>query len=165
MVDGPRTGELMSGLLKTLFGRKEDEKSEAAGADAHEAAATGSGFSDAVDDVDFVATGSGAEPIHVTDETFDTVINSSVPVLVDFWAPWCGPCRMVAPVVENLARAYDGRALMAKVNTDENVQVASKLGIMGIPTLILFKDGQEIDRVVGYAPQRVLEEKLNATLN
>ena len=70
-----------------------------------------------------------------------------------------------APVVEDLARAYDGRAVVAKVNTDENTQTAVQLGIMGIPTLILFKDGQEVDRVVGYAPQRVLEEKLNALLN
>jgi len=162
---GRDLGGLMSGLLKTLFGKKEDGNSDVAVADTHEAAATGNGFSDAVDEVASVVTVSGAEPIHATDETFEAVVNSSVPVLVDFWAPWCGPCRMVAPVVEDLARAYDGRALMAKVNTDENVQVASKLGIMGIPTLILFKDGQEIDRVVGYAPQRVLEEKLNAALN
>ena len=156
----------MSGLLKTLFGKKGDGQSEAALVDSRETAADGNGRSEPMGDLDTVATAPSVQPIHVTDETFDeTVANSSLPVLVDFWAPWCGPCRMVAPVVEDLARAYDGRALMAKVNTDENVQVASQLGIMGIPTLILFKDGQEIDRVVGYVPQRVLEDKLNAALN
>lgn len=163
---GRKLEGLMPGLLQTLFGKKEDGNLEAAAADSSEAVASGNSDSDTTGDVDAGATASGAEPIHVTDDTFDEqVVSSSLPVLVDFWAPWCGPCRMVAPVVEDLARAYDGRALMAKVNTDENVQVASKLGIMGIPTLILFKDGQEMDRVVGYVPQRVLEEKLNAALN
>ena len=109
---------------------------------------------------------SDAKPIHVTDESFEAeVLKASLPALVDFWAPWCGPCRMVAPIVEDLAKAYDGRLVVAKINTDENVQVAGGLGIMGIPTLILFKDGQEVDRVVGYAPRHVLEEKLKAVLN
>lgn len=108
----------------------------------------------------------GSAPIHVTDDTFDELIlSSSQPALVDFWAPWCGPCRMIAPIVEDLAQAYDGRAVIAKMNTDENVQMAGQLGIMGIPTLILFKDGQEVDRVVGYAPRHVLEEKLAAALD
>jgi thioredoxin 1 len=163
---GQQMEGLMSGLLKTLFGRKEDGIEDVAAADSRDVPANATDTSGVVDGLDSDETASAAEPIHVTDETFgETVANSSVPVLVDFWAPWCGPCRMVAPVVEDLAKVYDGRALMAKVNTDENVQVASQLGIMGIPTLILFKDGQEVDRVVGYAPQRVLEEKLNAALN
>jgi thioredoxin 1 len=72
---------------------------------------------------------------------------------------------MVAPIVEKLAEAYDGRALIAKINTDENTQVAGQLGVMGIPTLILFKDGEVVDRVMGFVPQRVLEEKLEAVLN
>jgi thioredoxin 1 len=145
----------MTGLLKTLFGKSEDS-----------APGTGAAAVDAIEVVDTAAPVSLAEPVHVTDETFsEMVLNSSLPVLVDFWAPWCGPCRMVAPVVEELAESYHGRAVIAKVNTDENVQIASQLGIMGIPTLVVFKDGQEVDRVVGYAPQRVLEEKLNAALN
>jgi thioredoxin 1 len=151
----------MSGLLQTLFGKKDAKEAEAT-----DSVVTATDTSGALVDEEAEGTLSGAEPIHVTDKTFnETVANSPIPVLVDFWAPWCGPCRMVAPVVEDLARSYEGRALMAKVNTDENVQVAGQLGIMGIPTLILFKDGREIDRVVGYAPQRVLEEKLNAALN
>lgn len=109
---------------------------------------------------------SNGEPIHVTDDTFgDVVLGSLVPVLVDFWAPWCGPCRMIAPVVEDLAKNYDGQAVIAKMNTDENVRMAGQLDIMGIPTLILFKNGQEVDRVVGYAPAHVLEGKLKAVLN
>ena len=156
----------MSGLLKSLFGKKEDGEQNTAAANIQDVVADAESTSGTLGGLEPYTTASAAEPVHVTDETFDeTIANSSMPVLVDFWAPWCGPCRMVAPVVEDLARAYDGRALMAKVNTDENVQVAGQLGIMGIPTLILFKDGQEIDRVVGYASQRVLEEKLNAALN
>jgi thioredoxin 1 len=150
----------MSGFLDSLFGKKEE-------AAAMDAASTGpaAAVADAAPSVDATAS-ADAEPIHVTDGTFDEmVLNASLPALVDFWAPWCGPCRMVAPVVEDLARAYDGRVVIAKVNTDESVQVASQLGIMGIPTLIVFKDGQEVDRVVGYAPQKVLEDKLNAVLN
>jgi len=139
----------MAGIFKSLFGKKEEVVDT-------EATATEEG----------VLPVAEAEPVHVTDETFEEVVlNSMVPVMVDFWAPWCGPCRMVAPIVEDLARAYDGKAVIAKMNTDENIQIAGKLGIMGIPTLILFKNGQEVDRVVGFAQRRTLEEKLNAVLD
>jgi thioredoxin 1 len=144
-------------FLKSLFGGKEDVNAAVLEGSAEDAGAVMA---------DATVTVSDAEPIHVTDETFaELVLNASVPALVDFWAPWCGPCRMIAPIVEDLAKEYGGRAVIAKLNTDENVQVAGQLGIMGIPTLILFKDGQEVDRVVGYAPQHVLEGKLKAVLN
>lgn len=145
---GPVQRRKIVGLLKSLFAKK-DEPSPAPATDVE--------IGDAV---------SSAEPIHVTDETFEElVLNSHLPVLVDFWAPWCGPCRMVAPIIEELAKAYESRALIAKLNTDESVRVATELGIMGIPTLILFKDGQEVDRVIGFAPRNALESKLKAVLN
>lgn len=144
-------------FLKSLFGSREDVDT---------AARAGAVVDTVVETADSAATISEVEPIHVTDDTFaELVLNAPLPALVDFWAPWCGPCRMIAPIVEDLAKAYDGQAVIAKLNTDENVQVAGQLGIMGIPTLILFKDGQEVDRVVGYAPQHVLEGKLKAVLN
>jgi thioredoxin 1 len=138
----------MAGFLKSLLGKKDESASAN------------------VPTMGSAAPESDAEPVHVTDETFDKVVlHSSLPALVDFWAPWCGPCRMIAPIVEDMAKAYDGRALIAKINTDENIEVAGKLGIMGIPTLILFEHGQEVDRIVGYAPRHQLEARLDALLN
>lgn len=106
------------------------------------------------------------EPLHVTDATFQKdVLESDLPVLVDFWAPWCGPCRMVSPIIEELAADYDGRAVIAKVNTDENGETPGRFGIMGIPTLIIFKDGKEVERMVGARPKKAIAERLDAVLN
>jgi thioredoxin 1 len=150
-----------------MFGKKE-ETVEVAGAAAVAGTAVaepaGSGAEPAASHGEPAA--SHGEPVHISDETFEEVVlKAPVPALVDFWAPWCGPCRMVAPIVEDLAEDYNGRAVIAKINTDENVRMAGQLGIMGIPTVIIFKDGQEVDRVVGYVPRKTLEEKLKAQLD
>ena len=101
----------------------------------------------------------------VTDASFkDDVLESDVPVLVDFWAPWCGPCRMVAPVVDEIAEQYDGQIKVVKLNTDENPEVASKYGIRSIPTLMIFKGGQRVDMVVGAVPKTTLANTLEKYL-
>jgi thioredoxin 1 len=101
----------------------------------------------------------------VTDSSFKTeVLESEVPVLVDFWAPWCGPCRMVAPVVEEISEQYDGKVKVVKVNTDENPNVASQYGIRSIPTLMIFKGGQRVDMVVGAVPKTTLANTLEKYL-
>ncbi|MEM9217149.1 MAG: thioredoxin [Cyanobacteria bacterium P01_F01_bin.150] len=101
----------------------------------------------------------------VTDASFDEeVLQSEVPVLVDFWAPWCGPCRMVAPVVDEIANQYTGQVKVVKINTDENPNVANKYGIRSIPTLMIFKKGQRVDLVVGAVPKTTLANTLEKYL-
>jgi len=105
------------------------------------------------------------EPIHVTDVEFEEmVINSEVPVIVDFWAPWCGPCKMVAPLLDKIASEFEGKLIVAKVNTDENFEWATKYGIQGIPTMLFLKDGQVVKLQVGAVPENSLREMVDELL-
>jgi thioredoxin 1 len=100
--------------------------------------------------------------IVLNDANFDATINSDKPVLVDFWAEWCGPCKMIGPVVEELAGDYEGKAVIGKLNVDENPSVTARFGIRSIPTLLVFKGGQIVDKQVGAVPKSVLAQKLEA---
>jgi len=102
-----------------------------------------------------------SKPFEVTDETFESeVLQAETPTLVDFWAEWCGPCRMVAPAVEALAEEYDGKIRVAKLDVDQNRQTPMRYGVQGIPTLILFKDGEIATRIVGFRPKEALAGEL-----
>lgn len=98
--------------------------------------------------------------VHGTDQSFSSEISDGL-VLVDFWAPWCGPCKMIAPVLEELDAEMSGKVKIVKVDVDENQETASNFGIMSIPTLVLFKDGQPVDKVVGFNPKEALVELVN----
>jgi thioredoxin 1 len=106
-----------------------------------------------------------SQKLEFTDKNFQTdVVGSNIPVLVDFWAPWCGPCRMVDPVVEEIAGEYAGKLKVGKLNTDDNRETAAKYGIMSIPTIMIFKGGEVKARIVGAQPKRAIVEKIDEVL-
>jgi len=107
----------------------------------------------------------GKEVQAVGDQEFDQdVIKSDQPVLVDFWAPWCGPCRMVAPIVEELAGEFEGKVRFRKLNTDENPMVSAKFNIRSIPTLLIFKGGEQVGQIVGFRPKSAIKQRIEAAL-
>lgn len=105
-----------------------------------------------------------AKPIEITDSNFEEVLETDKPVLVDFWAEWCGPCRMIGPIVEQMAGEYDGKAVIGKVDVDANPNVSAKFGIRSIPTLLVFKNGEVVDKQVGAVAKSVLAQKLEAQI-
>ena len=106
-----------------------------------------------------------SKPVTVSDSNFDQmVLQSKTPVMVDFWAAWCGPCRMVEPIVEELANDYEGKVTIARLNVDENPKTASQYGIMSIPTLLIFKDGAPVSNIVGFRPKAELKRSLDTIL-
>ena len=106
------------------------------------------------------------EPINVTDAAFEkTVLEKSLPVIVDFWAPWCGPCKMLGPILDKMAKEFEGKLIVAKVNTDENQEWASKYGVQGIPTMLMMKDGKIVHRQVGVLPEPMLRDTIKNFLD
>ena len=102
--------------------------------------------------------------VTITNENFETLKNGGIPLVVDFWAEWCGPCKMIGPIVSQLAEEYDGKIIVGKCNVEEAEDIAAELGIRNIPTLIFFKNGQEVDRMVGGANKTMLQQKFEANI-
>ncbi|KAA3440515.1 MULTISPECIES: thioredoxin [Rufibacter] len=102
--------------------------------------------------------------VHFSDTTFEEFLQSDKPVLVDFWAEWCGPCRMIGPLVEELAQEYEGKAIIGKLDVDNNPIISAKYGIRSMPTVLVIKNGQVVEKQVGAVPKKVLEQKLTAHL-
>jgi thioredoxin 1 len=106
-----------------------------------------------------------SKPLHLVDAEFDNeVLKSNIPVLIDFWATWCGPCRMIAPIVDEMAVEFEGKAKICKLDVDNNTQVASKYGIRSIPTILIFKNGEVVDQIVGAVPKQQIVDRLKSHL-
>ena len=102
--------------------------------------------------------------LEITSQNFDEIKQQGKPVLVDFWATWCGPCKRLGPIIEEIAAEYDGKAIVGKCDIEENDELTEQFGIMNVPTVVFLKDGKEVDRVVGLAMKNVYQDKLNALL-
>ncbi|MBP5317648.1 MAG: thioredoxin [Bacteroidales bacterium] len=102
--------------------------------------------------------------LNISDSNFDAILNEGLPVMVDFWAPWCGPCRRVSPIVEELAGDYEGKVKICKCNVDENDAIPMKYSIRNIPTILFFKNGELVDRLVGAVPKQEIEDKIKSLL-
>jgi len=106
-----------------------------------------------------------SKPVEIQEAKFnESVLKAKTPALVDFWAPWCGPCKMIAPLVDELANEYDGKVAFFKLNVDDNQKIASQYGVMSIPTLIIFKNGQPVSNIVGFRPKAELKKNLDTAL-
>lgn len=105
-----------------------------------------------------------AKAIEITDANFEEIIKSEQPVLVDFWAEWCGPCKMIGPIVEELAGEYEGKAIVGKLDVDSNPDITTKFGVRSIPTLLVFKNGEIVDKQIGAVPKSILSQKLEAQI-